>query len=663
MGPLAGRAPLTPTPRRPFLRLGPADAAWNQPLRLRRPDRRTLLRRSALVVVAVLAALLVGVTTARTEAGFGPHAARYAVTLDGTATLDLGPLGTVQLDSPVPVLGLRVTVREIPAELSEVDPATTLASLSEDAQSYVQFFTAPGAAVEDVVRGLVQDAVQRATVVLLLGALAMAGVRVLLGAARRRELAVLVRRRRHALVGAGLVTVLVLALVPASTRAGAARPAGRAVSASVFAGTPLEGARVTGRLGGVVDTLGRVVVGAIRDNQEFYARADDALVAAWEERPDPEGDATLPSTEGGQDDEGQDDEGQDDEGQVGEAPAGEGPVGEGPVGEAPADEGPVAEGPVGEAPTDEAPADEGQVGGGEADEGGLSGGVGDLAPPGVPGASGSPRSSPSATAEQAEEPVTVVVVSDLHCNVGMAPLITTLVRLAGADLVVDAGDTTVDGTAVEDYCVRTFARAVPDAVPVVTSPGNHDSVTTSATYARAGATVLDGGVVEVAGLRILGDHDPAETRVGAGGTRSREPAVEVAARLAEAACADEAGVDLLLVHTPDVGTDVLDEGCAPAQISGHLHQRVGPEVVGQGVRYVSSSTAGATLGQPTIGPLRGTAELTVLRWDPVTRLFVDLRVVSVGTDAGASVSERLPWPALPPVDTVPGGGGAPPEPA
>ena len=228
----------------------------------------------------------------------------------------------------------------------------------------------------------------------------------------------------------------------------------------------------------------------------------------------------------------------------------------------------------------------------------------------------------------------------------MAPLIGTLAELAGADAVLDAGDTTMNGTSVEQYCVTSFARALPGGVPLVTSPGNHDSRETSAFYARAGATVLDGSVVEVAGVRILGDHDPNETRVGNGGTRTvDETPSEAGRRLAEVACED-GDVDLLLVHTPTVGDTALEEGCVPAQVSGHYHRRVGPEQVGLGIRYVASSTAGATLGQPTVGPLRGVAEMTVLRLDPTTGAVLDLQVVQVRPDATVAVERPAPWPSV-----------------
>ena len=111
----------------------------------------------------------------------------------------------------------------------------------------------------------------------------------------------------------------------------------------------------------------------------------------------------------------------------------------------------------------------------------------------------------------------------------------------------------------------------------------------------------------------------------------------------------EEGVGLLLIHTPGVGERALASGCVPAQISGHLHHRYGPERVDDAVRYISSSTAGATLGQPTVGPLNGVAEMTVLRWNPDTRRFVDYQLIQVRPDATATVSPRLKWPAaLPP---------------
>ncbi|ROS31065.1 metallophosphoesterase [Cellulomonas sp. PhB150] len=516
--------------------------------------RRRWWPRILLGAVAVVASLVFGVTTASVEGSFGPHEARYDVTTDETLTVDLGPLGTLRIDSPLPLaLGARITVQEIPASFDQLDQATTLKALTGDLNDYAQFFSAPEATVRDVARALVVDAVLRTLVALLVLIAGWFTIAALVGAARRDELAERVRpHERHLLVGSAIAAVVVLAA--SSGIETARRDAEDAPAEAVFAGTPLEGARVTGRLGGVIDTYGSNVMDAYRSNEAFYARADRALSTQWDITSDAI--ATQQSL--------------------------------------------------------------------------LGGGQGDH----------------SYVRAPAPDLVTLVVVSDLHCNVGMAPLITTLVERSGASLVLDAGDTTINGTSVEQYCVSTFARAIPDGVDLVTSPGNHDSAETSAMYDRAGAQVLGGEVVEVDGIRILGDRDPNETRLGQGTSAGVRTAEEEGADLAATACDDEDGVDLLLIHTPWVGDATLDGGCAPAQVSGHLHRRTGPEQIGEGIRYGSSSSAGATLNEPTVGPLKGTAEMTVLHWDPSTRRVVDYQVVQVTPDATARVLWPQAWPTI-----------------
>ncbi|MDM7831574.1 metallophosphoesterase family protein [Cellulomonas edaphi] len=520
--------------------------------------RRRWWPRLLLGVVAVVAALVFGVTTASYPGSLGPHEARYDVTVDGTVTVDLGPLGTLQIDSTLPLdLGVHITVQEIPASFVGLDEATTLQALSGDLSSYVQFFSAPRAVVRDVARGLALDALVRTLVALLVVIVAWGAGSTLLGAARRRELADRVRpHERHLLMGGAIAVVVVLA---ASSGLEAARKdAEPAVAESVFDGTALEGARVTGRLGGVIDTYGRNALDAYERSKAFYARANASLAAQWEL-------------------------------------------------------------------TSAAVVERDRLFGS------------------VPGDSSVRTADP--------ELVTVVVVSDLHCNVGMAPLITTLVERSDASLVLDAGDTTINGTSVEQFCVSTFAHAVPDGVELVTSPGNHDSAETAQMYARAGAKVLDGEVVDVDGIRILGDDDPNQTRLGQGTSAGVRTADEEGADLAATACDDDKGVDLLLVHTPWVGDATLEAGCAPAQVSGHLHRRTDPTQVGSGIRYISSSSAGATLNQATVGPLHGTAEMTVLRWDPDARRIVDYQVVQVTPDAKAHVRWPATWPT--PVPVVP----------
>ncbi|WP_249668967.1 metallophosphoesterase family protein [Cellulomonas hominis] len=493
--------------------------------------------RVALLVGATAAALVVGVTTANAPGRFGPHEARYEVTADSTVTVDVGPLGTVQVDSPLPLgLGARVEVAEIPAGAGPLAGDDTLGALSADVREYAQLFGAPEAAVHDAVRALAADAARRTGLVLVVLIGGWFAGRRLVGAARIAELADVLRRTQVRAAAAGAAAALLLVAGVSTTAHARPRPAGATASA-VFDGTPLEGARITGRLGGLVDTYGGMAVAAYRENQQFYARADRSLTAAWD---------------------------------------------------------------------------------GWADDHPASG-------------------------DRAGTQTTVLVVSDLHCNVGMARIITTLTRLSGAQVVLDAGDTVMNGSGIERYCATTFADAVPDGVDLVTAPGNHDSPETTAAYADAGALVLDGEVVEVDGMRLLGAPDPRQDRLLAEPTQSESHA-SVGERLGRVACADPEGVDLVLFHNPRVAPTLMADGCVPALVSGHMHTRTDPEQVGHGIRYVSGSTAGAQENASRLGPLKGTAELTVLHWDPRTRRITDWQLVEIGTDARATVGERRPWP-------------------
>lgn len=546
-----------------------------------RPRRRRWVVRALLAVVALLAALVFGVTTATAESSLGPHEARYDVTTDATVTIDLGPLGTLQIDSPLPLgLGARVTVEEIPADVDALHGVDTLQALTGDLNSYLQFFTGPQATIEDAARALVANALWRALAALVVLVAAGTAGWWLLGAARRAELGGRLAPHAAQLTAGGLAVVLVGTLVTASERGDAAQRTASQRTSAVFDGTPLEGARITGRLGGIVDTYGGLVVKAFQDNEDFYDRADGALVAAWDDW---------------------------------EARRG----------------------------TVEAAADD------AADLGGAASSVEDP----VPGATATAASSASPTPEESTddeaEPLTLLVISDLHCNVGMAPLITSLAEMSGAEVVLDAGDTTMNGTSVEQYCVTTFARAIPGGVDLVTAPGNHDSAETTAQYARAGATVLDGGVIDVRGMRILGDKDPKATRLITTQTQD-ESYAEVGERLSEVACDDSDGVDLVLFHNPRTAPALLADGCVPALVSGHMHTRTDPEQIGEGIRYISSSTAGAQENEPRIGPLKGTAEMTILRWDPDSRQILDWQLVEIGTDASAVVHDPEPWPAVVP---------------
>ncbi|MDR1798495.1 MAG: metallophosphoesterase family protein [Bifidobacteriaceae bacterium] len=232
------------------------------------------------------------------------------------------------------------------------------------------------------------------------------------------------------------------------------------------------------------------------------------------------------------------------------------------------------------------------------------------------------------------------MVTDLHCNVGLASVIGAVARASGAVAVFDGGDMTADGTAVEAFCVDAFAQAVPDGVPLVVVTGNHDTALTAKQADRAGDVVLEGEIIEVAGLRVLGDSDPTHTEIARGTVQVRdETEVEMGQRLAGIACeaaAEGEGPAVLLVHNPLAGLAALEQGCVPLALSGHTHQRSGPERAGQGWAYTASSTGKDVNGTTPIGPLVADSELTLLLFDQASRL-VGWQLVTVHPDASVTL--------------------------
>ncbi|HLS64101.1 MAG TPA: metallophosphoesterase [Ruania sp.] len=590
--------------------------------------RRVIRSTIAITVTGVLATLF-GVLTASADSSLGPHAAHFAVSTDHEIAIDLGPLGGVLIDSPLPwPLGVDVEVQEIPIELSGAVPASPVTGLAGDLSAYAQVFSHPEAAVADASAALVRDALGRTVlmwsgllVAISLGRLASRGL-------LRHEVAQALRR--PGVLPLTAVVVLSLVVVP-TAKVAQDRPAeGRVIGA--LAGTPLADLRMTGRMAQVIDTYGGYLVEAFEENEEFYARVDANLVAAYAENRAPRRPPGIPIVSPAPVDPEEQPTGSpaDDVGVPRDEESGATPDLPGLLDGSLPEDPEATWAPDGEAATpDDVPTGAAQ----DAEELGAA-----LDAEEETGDSGEPAATP-----QRVEPVTMLLVSDLHCNVGMASVIATALRLSGAEVLLDGGDTVMSGTSVESYCVNAFAGEIPDDVPMVVAGGNHDSLVTYDQMRDAGYTVLDGSVVEVAGVHILGDTDPTLTAVGEGTRPERDESVtEMGERLAEEACAAER-VDLLFVHNPRAAPPTLDEGCAPLAISGHFHRRVGPEVLGAGVQYVSSSTAGAS-GGATIGPLNGPAEMTVLRIDANSGRPLDYRIITVATDTTVDIGRWYSFP-------------------
>lgn len=572
--------------------------AWWHDLR---PLTRRAIRVGGALLTAVLVSLGFGVATASYTGSLGPHLAEYSTRLNGEIRVDMGPLGSLVAPSPLPAnLGAYVLVREIPEQLSS-DDADPIAGLMADLNSYNQFLANPQTTIDDATRGLVQDAVGRAVVTLSVLLMMIALSRLAAHGVLRDAARSAWRQPGVPIVAPTLAFVLVILPLSDLTRTSGLE--GR--TSPVLAGTPLEDARITGRLATIVDHYGGMVVRAVEDNTRFYADVQDNLVAAYGTDPAPLAPPQQP--------EPTDDPPADDE--------------------VPEDDVPEDEVPEDD-PADDVPEDDGanEDGAGDADADADRAGT-------------LPFTDPDA------EYATFLMIADLHCNVGMAPVVGAAATLAEVDAVLNAGDTVMSGTSVESFCVNAFADGIPSGLPVIVADGNHDSELTAEQERDRGWTVLEGDVVEVAGVRILGDTDPTLTEIGTGTRLERdETVVQMGERLREQACElqdDGAGVDILMVHSPHAGRQSLDAGCVPMNLSGHMHTQGGPWQLGRGVQYISGSSAGATLGRPTVGPLQGTAAMTVIRWNLTEGIPDHYRLIHAETDASVDLGPWLNFPALP----------------
>jgi predicted phosphodiesterase len=192
------------------------------------------------------------------------------------------------------------------------------------------------------------------------------------------------------------------------------------------------------------------------------------------------------------------------------------------------------------------------------------------------------------------EVITVLHVSDIHDNPLGFDLTDRLVKQFGADLVVDTGDITTNGTSLEG---TQLSRIADLKVPYVFIRGNHDSASTQESVAaQPNAVVLDDSVQTVGGLTFAGIGDPRFTPEEGSAAPHREQAVAADAQLAATIRGYDTAhpldkVDVALVHDPQAAQPL--EGVVPLIMAGHLHKR-SVKTEG-GTKYLIEGTTGGAL--------------------------------------------------------------------
>lgn len=265
-----------------------------------------------------------------------------------------------------------------------------------------------------------------------------------------------------------------------------------------------------------------------------------------------------------------------------------------------------------------------------------------------------------------DDTIRVLFVADIHDNTTTFDVMESVIEQFGIVAVVDAGDISDHGLAVENPLFEPIRGL---GVPYVYVRGNHDSaLTEQALRAMPNVTVLNDNVATIAGLRIAGSGDPLFTPDQTVKLSAEEQDTllrEQGDRLANAvgATTDQpAGADLVVVHEPKAAEPLF--GRVPLVLSGHTHERAADTRAGTHL-LIQGSSGGAGLRaleheDPT--PL----QLSVLYFDPDTKQLVAYDDLTLGGLGQTSVqiqrhavdTKTLEIPGAPLAPTVP----APPVP-
>lgn len=250
--------------------------------------------------------------------------------------------------------------------------------------------------------------------------------------------------------------------------------------------------------------------------------------------------------------------------------------------------------------------------------------------------------------------VRVLHVSDVHASPLGMDFAREVADAFEVDVVVDTGDLTSFGTPLEDLIT---ARIAAFGRPYVFVRGNHDSLALQSQVARLpNATVLDGDVVELAGLRIYGIGHPAftpsGTEEGIDPEAFEEEARAAAAEVREDLAGLEAPPDLVAVHDDRMVEELA--GSFPLVISGHFHRSSARVIDGTlFLRVGTTGGNGAGVFRPLDVPLE--AEVLYLARTPKVRL-VAYDVIEQDPETGSlSVTRHLvsrDFPELSPSPSV-----------
>lgn len=227
----------------------------------------------------------------------------------------------------------------------------------------------------------------------------------------------------------------------------------------------------------------------------------------------------------------------------------------------------------------------------------------------------------------------ILHVSDIHLNPLGVEVVRELADQFDVDAVLDTGDVTSFGHPLEGE----FGELLQGLdVPYYLVPGNHDSRANQETLGRfTNVTLVDGEVVDIAGVRVLGLAHPTFTADNRASKEEIESALsaqgeDIAERVRRLR------PDVLAVH--DSSAAEASFGHVPLVLAGHVHRRSWKEV--DDTLVLTVGTTGATgLGAFTVDTSLA-YEAAVLYFDGSDLVAVD-NVALRGTDGDFRIDRRL----------------------
>ncbi len=166
----------------------------------------------------------------------------------------------------------------------------------------------------------------------------------------------------------------------------------------------------------------------------------------------------------------------------------------------------------------------------------------------------------------------VLLISDMHSNPLGVEFVREIASAFKVDMILDSGDLTDLGTAMEaEYA----AKLSSIEIPYVFCPGNHDTPEIiDFVNNLANGVVLDGKVINTAGIKILGSPDPMarSAEVELQDSLAWESLMQAQAdALIDRAAEEEVKPDIVVVHNPQAAQKLTND--FSLIVYGHTHQQ------------------------------------------------------------------------------------------